>query len=142
MYPTTRTALLVTHDRMTDEYRRADRDRRWRAAADEQNAARSPAVADHRSVRFATLRRLLGALLACLAGQCASLAGAAVQAPVAVMGRSWLVADLSSGQILASERADERSEPASLTKLMTAYLVFGALRQYLLSVKGATSRKA
>jgi serine-type D-Ala-D-Ala carboxypeptidase (penicillin-binding protein 5/6) len=36
--------------------------------------------------------------------------------------------DVTSGQTLASANADERRDPASLTKLMTAYLVFGALR--------------
>jgi len=39
-----------------------------------------------------------------------------------------LLADLSSGQILTSENSDERFEPASLTKLMTAYVAFAALR--------------
>jgi hypothetical protein len=60
MYATTRTALLVTRDRMNDEYRRADNDRRWRTAAGEPNAAGSPATTDHGSVRFATLRRFIG----------------------------------------------------------------------------------
>ena len=46
-----------------------------------------------------------------------------------VIGRAWLVVDLSSNQILASEKADERFEPASLTKLLTAYLVFAALKE-------------
>jgi D-alanyl-D-alanine carboxypeptidase (penicillin-binding protein 5/6) len=44
------------------------------------------------------------------------------------MGKSWMLGDLSSGQLIAAQRADERFEPASLTKLMTAYVVFGALR--------------
>jgi len=53
---------------------------------------------------------------------------AAAPPPPPVVGKSWIVADLSSGQVLASQKADERFEPASLTKLMTAYLVFAALR--------------
>jgi D-alanyl-D-alanine carboxypeptidase (penicillin-binding protein 5/6) len=53
---------------------------------------------------------------------------ATVPAPPKVEARAWLLADLSSGQILASEHADQKYEPASLTKLMTAYVVFGALR--------------
>jgi serine-type D-Ala-D-Ala carboxypeptidase (penicillin-binding protein 5/6) len=40
----------------------------------------------------------------------------------------WLVTDVTSGQTLAAQNADERRDPASLTKLMTAYVVFGALR--------------
>ena len=79
----------------------------------------------------ALFRRLLAALLFCLAG----FAGAAVPPPPGVIGRAWLVADLSSGQVLASEKADERFEPASLTKLMTAYLVFAALREKKLTLE-------
>jgi D-alanyl-D-alanine carboxypeptidase (penicillin-binding protein 5/6) len=37
--------------------------------------------------------------------------------------------DHFSGRVLAQQRADERSEPASLTKLMTAYVVFAALQE-------------
>jgi D-alanyl-D-alanine carboxypeptidase (penicillin-binding protein 5/6) len=61
-------------------------------------------------------------------------AHAATPQPPSVIGRSWLVGDLSSGQILASYKADERIEPASLTKLMTAYVIFGALREKKISL--------
>ncbi|SMG32881.1 penicillin-binding protein 6. Serine peptidase. MEROPS family S11 [Paraburkholderia susongensis] len=47
--------------------------------------------------------------------------------PPAVNARSWVLVDATSNQVLASGNADERVEPASLTKLMTAYLVFQAL---------------
>jgi D-alanyl-D-alanine carboxypeptidase (penicillin-binding protein 5/6) len=50
-----------------------------------------------------------------------------------VAAKAWLLADLTSGQVLAEEKADERFAPASLTKLMTAYVVFGALREGKLS---------
>ena len=43
--------------------------------------------------------------------------------------RSYLLMDFSSGRILAESHADERAEPASLTKLMTAYVVFTALEE-------------
>jgi len=59
--------------------------------------------------------------------------GAAPPAP-AVGGKAWIVGDLTSGQVLTSQKADERFEPASLTKLMTAYVVFGALRDKKLSL--------
>ena len=55
------------------------------------------------------------------------------QAPQ-VIGRAWVVADVTSGQILAAEKADERFEPASLTKLMTAYLTFAALKEKKLAL--------
>jgi D-alanyl-D-alanine carboxypeptidase (penicillin-binding protein 5/6) len=52
----------------------------------------------------------------------------AIPAPT-VAARAWLLIDHSSGQSLAEQDADSRIEPASLTKLMTAYVTFGALRQ-------------
>ena len=55
------------------------------------------------------------------------------QAPQ-VVGRAWVIADVSSGQILAAEKPDERFEPASLTKVMTAYLVFAALKEKKISL--------
>jgi len=55
--------------------------------------------------------------------------------PPQVTGRAWVVVDVSSGQILASEKPDERFEPASLTKLMTAYLVFAALKEKKLALE-------
>ena len=51
-----------------------------------------------------------------------------------VLGKAWMVGDLTSGQVLVAEKADERIEPASLTKLMTAYLVFAALRDKKLTL--------
>src|SRR2546423_3432388 len=62
-----------------------------------------------------------------------TLAQAAALQPPPVIGRSWIIGDLSSDQILASEKPDARTEPASLTKLMTAYLVFAALREKRIS---------
>jgi D-alanyl-D-alanine carboxypeptidase (penicillin-binding protein 5/6) len=46
----------------------------------------------------------------------------------AVAAASWVLIDTLSGQTLGSVNADERRDPASLTKLMTAYRVFAALR--------------
>ena len=48
--------------------------------------------------------------------------------------RAYLLVDLLSGTVLAEKNADERIEPASLTKLMTAYVVFEALDQKRLSL--------
>ena len=64
---------------------------------------------------------------------CAALclfANAAAQSvvPPTIAARSWLLMDASSGQVLASHEPDMRIEPASLTKLMTAYLAFSAVR--------------
>jgi serine-type D-Ala-D-Ala carboxypeptidase (penicillin-binding protein 5/6) len=69
-----------------------------------------------------------GALLALgAAASRVSAAAAALPAPPAVAARSYILLDHFSGRILAQEHADERAEPASLTKLMTAYVVFDAL---------------
>jgi D-alanyl-D-alanine carboxypeptidase (penicillin-binding protein 5/6) len=41
---------------------------------------------------------------------------------------SWVLMDQQSGQVLVGQRADDAVEPASITKLMTAYAVFHALK--------------
>lgn len=70
------------------------------------------------------MRRLVAVLFLL----CALSAEGAAPPPPSIVGKSWLLADLTSGQVLAADKADERVEPASLTKLMTAYLVFSAIR--------------
>ncbi len=57
--------------------------------------------------------------------------------PPALAVKSWLLIEASSGQELASQAADERLEPASLTKLMTAYLTFAALKQGAIKIDEA-----
>src|SRR5271156_6257937 len=63
-----------------------------------------------------------------------SLRPAARVPPPAVTPRSWVLIDATSNQILASGNPDERVEPASLTKLVTAYLVFEALADKKISM--------
>ena len=48
---------------------------------------------------------------------------------LSIAAKSYVLSDFQSGQVLVSENAYERVEPASLTKLMTAYIVFSALQQ-------------
>jgi serine-type D-Ala-D-Ala carboxypeptidase (penicillin-binding protein 5/6) len=55
------------------------------------------------------------------------LGSALAQSPPALAARAWILVDVSSGATLASHSASQRLEPASLTKLMTAYVVFTAL---------------
>ncbi|NMG56120.1 D-alanyl-D-alanine carboxypeptidase family protein [Aromatoleum aromaticum] len=50
-----------------------------------------------------------------------------VPAPT-LAAKSWLLMDHATGQVLAAQEPDARIEPASLTKLMTAYLTFAALK--------------
>ncbi len=47
----------------------------------------------------------------------------------AIEARSYILMDYESGKVLGEDKADERMEPASLTKLMTAYAVFKALKE-------------
>lgn len=49
--------------------------------------------------------------------------------PPKIAATAYLVQDLQSGQILLSQNPDGKIEPASLTKLMTAYLTFKALNE-------------
>lgn len=42
-------------------------------------------------------------------------------------GKAWILMDYDTGQILASKNPDERIEPASLTKIMTSYVVAAEL---------------
>jgi D-alanyl-D-alanine carboxypeptidase (penicillin-binding protein 5/6) len=74
----------------------------------------------------ASARALLASALIAGAG---ALRAAEVPQPPQVAARAFLVSDLTSGQRLAELKAAERIEPASLTKLMTAYVAFGALRE-------------
>ena len=58
----------------------------------------------------------------------ASLAQAQTPQPPEVAARSYMVVDVTANQVLAGRDMDSPVEPASLTKLMTQYLVFDALR--------------
>ncbi len=58
------------------------------------------------------------------------LSGAAAAAPPpALSARAWLLVDAASGATLAAHEPAQRLEPASLTKLMTAYVVFIGLAE-------------
>lgn len=63
-----------------------------------------------------------------LAGLTAFLTQAAAEPPPQIEARAWLLLDAQSGAVLSQREADATIEPASLTKLMTAYLTFEALR--------------
>jgi D-alanyl-D-alanine carboxypeptidase len=55
--------------------------------------------------------------------------------PPELAARQYLLIDLSSNQVLAERDADAKADPASLTKLMTAYLVFNAVRDKKLTLE-------
>ena len=55
-------------------------------------------------------------------------AAAQLPQPPEIAAKAYLLVDLTSGQVLAGKDPDQAVEPASLTKLMSAYLVFDALK--------------
>ena len=55
--------------------------------------------------------------------------------PPEVAARAYLLLDVTANQILAAKDIDMPVEPASLTKLMSAYLVFDALRNKKLDLR-------
>lgn len=79
-------------------------------------------------------RRLLSFALAFFAAPAIaqSIPPAAVPLP-SIAAKAYLLVDLVSGQTLAADSADAPREPASLTKLMTAYVAFRALKEHELT---------
>ena len=75
-------------------------------------------------------------LLSLMAAICLSAAAQTPQAPE-IAARSYLLVDVTADQILAQKDIDMPIEPASLTKLMTAYLVFDALRSKKIDLQQA-----
>jgi D-alanyl-D-alanine carboxypeptidase (penicillin-binding protein 5/6) len=55
--------------------------------------------------------------------------------PPEIAAKSYLLIDVTANQILAAKDIDSEMEPASLTKLMTEYLVFDALRTKKIDLK-------
>lgn len=83
-----------------------------------------------------TLRRLLPLLLICLSlvsspllaqvpqpDTTAAIPRTVIPSPPRLAASSWILMDADSGRVLAQHNPDQRLPPASLTKLMTAYLV-------------------
>ena len=66
-------------------------------------------------------------------------AHAQVPQPPEVAARQYILLDLASSQVLAEREADVQADPASLTKLMTAYLVFDAIKARKLTLEQTVS---
>ena len=66
--------------------------------------------------------------LACAALLAPTLVLAQVPQPPEIAARNYMLVDVTAGQVLAAKDIDAQIEPASLTKLMSAYVVFDALR--------------
>jgi serine-type D-Ala-D-Ala carboxypeptidase (penicillin-binding protein 5/6) len=74
------------------------------------------------------MKKLILALMTALGAACIPAAAQVMPQPPEIAARSYLLLDITANQILAAKDIDMPVEPASLTKLMTAYLVFDALR--------------
>ena len=76
------------------------------------------------------MKHLFVLLLMCLAVSSVS----AQQQDISIAAKAYMLSDFQTGQALAGQNVHDRIEPASLTKLMTAYVVFSALKQNQLSL--------
>ena len=82
------------------------------------------------------MKKLIALTLICISSLTMSMPTLAQTLPSPIIAaKSWLLLDTTSNQIIASDNADMRIEPASLTKIMTAYLVFEALRDKKLDLR-------
>ena len=82
------------------------------------------------------MKKLLAAVLAWLAIPATAQVSLPVTPPP-IAARSFVLVDMLSGATLAAGAENDRFEPASLTKLMTAYLVFQAVRERKLELAQA-----
>jgi D-alanyl-D-alanine carboxypeptidase (penicillin-binding protein 5/6) len=87
---------------------------------------------------FKCLQRLMW-VVACGVWPMFSWAQTTAPAPPEVAARAYVLLDVTANQILASRDIDMPVEPASLTKLMSAYLVFDALKSQKIELKQSFS---
>src|SRR6185369_2344463 len=57
-----------------------------------------------------------------------------VPKPPGIAARAYVLIDYQSGRVLAGDKADVQMEPASITKLMTGYVVFRAIKEKRLAL--------
>ena len=76
---------------------------------------------------------ILAALFVCAA----QAQDASIPDPPKLVAKSYYLVDFASGTVLAESSSDRRVEPASLTKLMTAYVVFKALQDGRIKIDDA-----
>ncbi len=89
-----------------------------------------------RSSALAAASAVALALLAALAPAAqAAVTAVPVPPPPALNARSYILVDFNTGKVLAARDANEKMPMASLTKLMTAYIVFSALKSHQLALQ-------
>jgi D-alanyl-D-alanine carboxypeptidase (penicillin-binding protein 5/6) len=93
-----------------------------------------PTVPSSRQLYRQWVRDAIGAILLAAAARAGAEEPVPIPDPPQLAARGYLLVDHDSGAVLAESNADERLEPASLTKIMTAYVVFRELEQGNLSL--------
>ena len=81
------------------------------------------------------MKRCIQTLLLVICAAVTSIAQAQMPQAPEVAAKAYLLLDVTANQVLASKDPDAAVEPASLTKLMTAYLVFEALKSRKIDLK-------
>ncbi|MBI1395508.1 MAG: D-alanyl-D-alanine carboxypeptidase [Betaproteobacteria bacterium] len=75
------------------------------------------------------MKLLFSLFLVLLSTSTAVAQGTLTPSPPSLEAKAWILLDYQTRQVLVAHDPDKRYEPASLTKLMSAYIVFDALRQ-------------
>jgi D-alanyl-D-alanine carboxypeptidase (penicillin-binding protein 5/6) len=78
-------------------------------------------------------------LFACLFFAAAASAAVPIPKPPSIAARAYVLIDYQSGRVLADNKAEVQMEPASITKLMTGYVVFRALKEKRLALTDMVS---
>ena len=81
------------------------------------------------------MNTFLKILVSCFCLVCSGVAQAQMPQPPELAAKAYLLMDVTANQVLAAKDPDMTVEPASLTKLMTAYLVFDALKSRKLNLQ-------
>lgn len=81
------------------------------------------------------MKRCIQTLLLVICAAVTSITQAQMPQAPEVAAKAYLLLDVTANQVLASKDPDAAVEPASLTKLMTAYLVFEALKSRKIDLK-------
>lgn len=83
----------------------------------------------HRTINFSRHLAQYVVVVAMILMSCSSAFAQSWPVTPKIAAPNWMLMDATTGQILASSNADSRISPASLSKMMTAYLTFTALRE-------------
>ncbi len=113
-------------------------------------SGKAPGKASGKNIRksskhvFAVVNNFIAVCLLVLSGANLAVAAKPIPAPPEVAAESYYVIDFTSGQVLAEKNPDLQVEPASITKLMTAYVVYKEMAEDRLAMDDlvAISEKA